>query len=113
MVAQRKIVSASSYGVALVSADRASLGNQVTGGFTAIAHWTQQDPLEQPGDLRQHNRYGYAAGDPVNHNDPTGKLIPLAAVGAVALRVGGACAGGVAVNAGWRGSSWELEAGGR
>ncbi len=42
--------------------------------------WTQQDPLLQPGDLRQSNRYVYyAAGDPVNYNDPSGQIIPLVA----------------------------------
>ena len=37
-----------------------------------IARWTSQDPLEQYADLRQANRYGYAAGDPVNFTDPGG-----------------------------------------
>ena len=38
----------------------------------AIARWSQQDPLSQVADPRQANRYGYAAGDPVNNTDPTG-----------------------------------------
>jgi RHS repeat-associated protein len=36
------------------------------------ARWTQQDPLNQVGDLRQANRYTFVGGDPVNHTDPRG-----------------------------------------
>lgn len=44
-----------------------------------IARWTQQDPLEQYADLRQANRYVYAAADPANAIDPTGASInPIA-----------------------------------
>jgi RHS repeat-associated protein len=35
--------------------------------------WTQQDPLIQPADLRQANRYTYVGNDPVNLVDPTGR----------------------------------------
>ncbi|MGH3369122.1 MAG: RHS repeat-associated core domain-containing protein, partial [Nocardioidaceae bacterium] len=33
----------------------------------ATGRWTQQDPLEQPLDAREANRYLYAAADPVNN----------------------------------------------
>jgi uncharacterized protein RhaS with RHS repeats len=36
------------------------------------ARWTQTDPLDQSGDLRQSNPYTYTAGDPINLTDPTG-----------------------------------------
>ncbi len=41
----------------------------------AIGRWTQQDPLDQTGDLYEGNRYVYAGGDPVNLTDPTGTHI--------------------------------------
>jgi len=34
--------------------------------------WTQLDPLDQSGDLREGNRYLYAGADPVNLTDPNG-----------------------------------------
>jgi RHS repeat-associated protein len=34
--------------------------------------WTQPDPLYQPTDLRQGNRYTYVGGNPVNGVDPSG-----------------------------------------
>ena len=37
-----------------------------------IGRWTQQDPVDQTGDQRQGNRYGYAGGDPINVIDPFG-----------------------------------------
>jgi len=37
--------------------------------------WTQPDPLDQSGDLRQGNVYAYAAGDPVNLTDPLGTQV--------------------------------------
>ncbi len=37
-----------------------------------LGRWTQRDPLNQPADLRQANRYMYAGGDPINITDPTG-----------------------------------------
>ena len=40
--------------------------------FPAIGRWTQQDPLDQTGDLYEGNRYVYAGGDPVNLTDPLG-----------------------------------------
>ncbi len=40
----------------------------------SIGRWTQQDPLMQPGDLGQANRYGYVANDPLNATDPTGTI---------------------------------------
>jgi RHS repeat-associated protein len=38
----------------------------------ADMRWTQPDPLDQTGDLRQGNRYVYAGADPVNLVDPRG-----------------------------------------
>lgn len=37
-----------------------------------IGRWTQQDPLDQPDDLQNANKYVYAASDPVNLVDPSG-----------------------------------------
>lgn len=37
-----------------------------------LGRWTQQDPLDQPSDLANANRYLYVAGNPVNLTDPTG-----------------------------------------
>jgi RHS repeat-associated protein len=43
--------------------------------------WTQLDPLDHVGDLRQANRYVYVGGDPTNLDDPDGTALPfLAAV---------------------------------
>jgi RHS repeat-associated protein len=39
----------------------------------ALMRWTQPDPLDQTGDLREGNRYVYAAGNPVGIVDPTGR----------------------------------------
>ena len=41
----------------------------------ATARWTQQDPIQNYTDLTQANRYGYAAGDPINAVDPRGTNI--------------------------------------
>jgi RHS repeat-associated protein len=38
----------------------------------AVMRWTQMDPLDQIGDLREGNRYSYAGGDPVGSSDPDG-----------------------------------------
>lgn len=38
-------------------------------------HWTQTDPLDQAGDLREGNRYLYAAADPIGLTDPSGMKI--------------------------------------
>lgn len=40
----------------------------------AIMRWTQPDPLDQTGDMREGNRYIYAGGDPVGLADPAGTL---------------------------------------
>ena len=37
-----------------------------------IGRWTQRDPLDQPSDLRQANRYQYVGDDPINITDPSG-----------------------------------------
>ncbi len=38
----------------------------------ALMRWTQTDPLDQTGDLREGNRYVYVGGDPVNLTDLEG-----------------------------------------
>lgn len=38
----------------------------------SIGRWTQQDPLNTAGDLREGNKYAYAAADPVNLINPSG-----------------------------------------
>jgi RHS repeat-associated protein len=40
-----------------------------------LGRWTQVDPLDQVGDVREANRYGYVGGDPVNVTDPSGTAI--------------------------------------
>ncbi|MDQ3933627.1 MAG: DNRLRE domain-containing protein [Actinomycetota bacterium] len=68
-----------------------------------IGRWTQQDPLDQAGDLREGNRYLYVAGDPVNNTDPTGMLLGIelpdsigdAVRGCATGAIGGALRGGV------------------
>lgn len=61
----------------------------VTGRFT------QQDPLDQIGDLRQGNRYLYAGCDPVNLTDLTGRRISTRSVSRGVQRcAAGAAAGG-------------------
>ena len=40
-----------------------------------LGRWSQLDPLDQAGDLREGNRYVYVGGDPVNLIDPTGRSI--------------------------------------
>lgn len=42
-----------------------------------LGRWTQRDPLNQPSDLRQANRYLYAGADPVNIVDPSGMQYDL------------------------------------
>ena len=42
--------------------------------------WTQGDPLDQTGDLREGNRYVYAAGDPVGLDDPSGTIVLCAII---------------------------------
>jgi len=64
-----------------------------------VGRWTQPDPLDQTGDMRQGNAYVYAAGDPVNQQDPSGTIVPALAIG-VASAVGR-----VAVTAAARGAA--------
>jgi RHS repeat-associated protein len=57
-------------------------GYQMPGGFyhfgaryydPTFHRFTQQDPVDQAGDLLEGNRYIYAADDPINNTDPTGE----------------------------------------
>ena len=40
-----------------------------------LGRWTQQDPIDQAGDLRQANRYLYVGQDPINLIDPRGTFL--------------------------------------
>lgn len=43
-----------------------------------LARWTQTDPVKgQPTDPRTLNPYVYVNDDPVNNNDPTGRVLPI------------------------------------
>jgi RHS repeat-associated protein len=55
----------------------------------SLMRWTQPDPLDQTGDLREGNRYVYAAGAPVNRSDPSGLR---------GAKVNAGCAYGVSYN---------------
>jgi RHS repeat-associated protein len=69
-----------------------------------LGRWAQLDQLDQPGDLRERNRYAYAASDPINAADPTGFKITskdktctgVGAAKGVAGAVGGTALGTVA-----------------
>jgi RHS repeat-associated protein len=39
-----------------------------------LMRWTQPDPINQPADLGQANRYVYVRGDPINSIDPSGTI---------------------------------------
>jgi RHS repeat-associated protein len=69
-----------------------------------LQRWTQQGPIDQAGDLREGNRYGYVGDDPVNLADLSGAkgeggTLACAVVGtAVGFRFGpgaGAFTGGI------------------
>lgn len=64
-----------------------------------IGRWTQQDPLDQVGDLREANRYAYAGLNPINFIDPSGTSLvgDIADVGVDTLKGGveGAITGGI------------------
>jgi RHS repeat-associated protein len=40
----------------------------------SLGRWTQQDQIDQAGDLREGNRYVYTGDDPVNRVDPSGRF---------------------------------------
>jgi RHS repeat-associated protein len=69
----------------------------------AHGRWTQLDPLDHAGDLRQANRYGYAGDDPINLTDPSGKALPgvaaVAAAGAIRYGIARASASAAAQSA--------------
>jgi RHS repeat-associated protein len=52
-----------------------------------LGRWTQQDPLDQVGELREGNRYAYVGADPINLIDPTG-TISLGDIGDIIKGVG-------------------------
>jgi RHS repeat-associated protein len=63
-----------------------------------IGRWTQTDPIDQSTDLREANKYLYAAADPVNLSDPSGafsvdRVVAEAGAGAVMGAVGGLVVG--------------------
>jgi RHS repeat-associated protein len=47
----------------------------------SLGRWTQQDPIDQTGDLKQGNRYLYASDNPVNRTDPSGKYTDISESG--------------------------------
>ncbi|WNB85781.1 RHS repeat-associated core domain-containing protein [Cellulomonas sp. ATA003] len=62
--------------------------------------WTQYDTLDAPLDPANANRYAYAANNPVNYTDPTGRVSASTVLGAAGLVVGAAAVfatGGLAV----------------
>jgi len=67
----------------------------------ATGAWTQQDTLDAPLDPGNANRYGFAANDPVNNTDPTGKnACGQNIAGAVGATIGiGLAVGGIALAA--------------
>jgi RHS repeat-associated protein len=48
----------------------------------AASRWTQIDPIDQAGDLREANRYAYAGDDPIGLADPGGLCLVKVACGA-------------------------------
>ena len=52
----------------------------------ATMRWTQADPLDQTGDLREGNRYVYAAADPVGLSDESGEAVWFVPAAALAVR---------------------------
>jgi RHS repeat-associated protein len=52
-----------------------------------LGRWSQVDPLDQAGDLREGNRYLYAGSDPINRIDPSG-MISLGDIGNIIKGVG-------------------------
>lgn len=61
--------------------------------------WTQQDTLDAPLSPSDANRYGFAAGDPVNQADPTGQISTCAAL-TLGVGLAGVALGTVAIGAG-------------
>jgi RHS repeat-associated protein len=53
----------------------------------ALGRWTQHDTLDAPLDPANANRYAFAANDPINNSDPTGRNLFGTVVGSL---VGGA-----------------------
>jgi RHS repeat-associated protein len=43
----------------------------------SLDRWTQQDPIDQTGDLKEGNRYLYVGDNPINGTDPSGACIVL------------------------------------
>jgi RHS repeat-associated protein len=61
-----------------------------------LGRWTQRDPVWNPLDPQQANRYAYVGQNPLNHLDPTGALSGEC-LGSIAQLVGGVVVEGLAV----------------
>ncbi|WP_443027279.1 RHS repeat-associated core domain-containing protein [Sphingomonas sp. LR61] len=62
-----------------------------------IGAWTQQDTLDSPLDPSNGNRYAYAASDPINQQDPTGRVCSPSRYLEYAVLYGGGAAAVTAV----------------
>jgi RHS repeat-associated protein len=61
----------------------------------AFGRWMQADPIDQPADLREGNRYLYVGDDPTNAIDPTGTSGGVSqGIGGLACRRRGTCSRG-------------------
>lgn len=65
---------------------------------TTTGRWSTTDPITRLNDPNQANQYAYAASNPINYADPTGKYVWTDIIGtAVALASGTACSIGTAM----------------
>jgi RHS repeat-associated protein len=66
-----------------------------------LNRWTQQDAIDQTGDLKEGNRYLYVGDDPVNATDPAGRFsIDIGAKLGIGGEIGFSCCSHVSLSAG-------------